>query len=237
MMRPRFVKSFMKEGEVISETQPEVIKEQIAKPQTIKTMQTILRHVVSQGLGKKAGSHSFQVSGKTGTAQVAKAGGYKTGTVEYWLSFCGYFPSDNPQYTCIVCIKKKGLPASGGLMSGGIFHHISEGVMAKSLKLSVADARDSMSVMVPSVLKGDNQAAGVVLHRLGINKEKVAMGDLDVVEGRIPDVTGMGARDAVYHLERQGVKVKLHGTGYVSRQSIAPGTSIQNGMVCTLELK
>jgi len=237
MMRPRFVKSFMKEGEVISETQPEVIKEQIAKPQTIKTMQTILRHVVSQGLGKKAGSHSFQVSGKTGTAQVAKAGGYKTGTVEYWLSFCGYFPSDNPQYTCIVCIKKMGLPASGGLMSGGIFHHISEGVMAKSLKLSVADARDSMSVMVPSVLKGDNQAAGVVLHRLGINKEKVAMGDLDVVEGRIPDVTGMGARDAVYHLERQGVKVKLHGTGYVSRQSIAPGTSIQNGMVCTLELK
>ena len=237
MMRPRFVKSFMKEGEVISETQPEVIKEQIAKPQTIKTMQTILRHVVSQGLGKKAGSHSFQVSGKTGTAQVAKAGGYKTGTVEYWLSFCGYFPSDNPQYTCIVCIKKKGLPASGGLMSGGIFHHISEGVMAKSLKLSVADARDSMSVMVPSVLKGDNQAAGVVLHRLGINKEKVAMGDLDVVEGRIPDVTGMGVRDAVYHLERQGVKVKLHGTGYVSRQSIAPGTSIQNGMVCTLELK
>ena len=237
MMRPRFVKSFMKEGEVISETQPEVIKEQIAKPQTIKTMQTILRHVVSQGLGKKAGSHSFQVSGKTGTAQVAKAGGYKTGTVEYWLSFCGYFPSDNPQYTCIVCIKKMGLPASGGLMSGGIFHHISEGVMAKSLKLSVADARDSMSVMVPSVLKGDSQAAGVVLHRLGINKEKVAMGDLDVVEGRIPDVTGMGARDAVYHLERQGVKVKLHGTGYVSRQSIAPGTSIQNGMVCTLELK
>jgi len=237
MMRPRFVKSFMKEGEVISETQPEVIKEQIAKPQTIKTMQTILRHVVSQGLGKKAGSHSFQVSGKTGTAQVAKAGGYKTGTVEYWLSFCGYFPSDNPQYTCIVCIKKMGLPASGGLMSGGIFHHISEGVMAKSLKLSVADARDSMSVMVPSVLKGDNQAAGVVLHRLGINKEKVAMGDLDVVEGRVPDVTGMGARDAVYHLERQGVKVKLHGTGYVSRQSIAPGTSIQNGMVCTLELK
>ena len=237
MMRPRFVKSFMKEGEVISETQPEVIKEQIAKPQTIKTMQTILRHVVSQGLGKKAGSHSFQVSGKTGTAQVAKAGGYKTGTVEYWLSFCGYFPSDNPQYTCIVCIKKMGLPASGGLMSGGIFHHISEGVMAKSLKLSVADARDSTSVMVPSVLKGDNQAASVVLHRLGINKEKVTMETSDLVEGKMPNVIGMGARDAVYQLERQGVKVKIHGMGYVARQDIAPGTTLQTGMICTLELK
>ena len=197
MMRPRFVKGFMREGQMIAETQPEVIKEQIAKPSTIKTMQTVLRHVVSQGLGKKAGSHSFQVSGKTGTAQVAKAGGYKTGTTEYWLSFCGYFPSDNPQYTCIVCIKKMGLPASGGLMSGGIFHHISEGVMAKSLKLSVTDARDSTSVLVPSVLKGDNNAAGYVLRQLGVNTSKVSMASVDVKAGKMPDVTGMGARDAV----------------------------------------
>ena len=237
MMRPRFVKGFMKEGQVVSETQPEVIKEQIAKPQTIKTMQTILRHVVSQGLGKKAGSHSFQVSGKTGTAQVAKAGGYKAGTTEYWLSFCGYFPSDNPQYTCIVCIKKMGLPASGGLMSGGIFHHISEGVMAKSLKLSVADARDSMSVLVPSVLKGDNNAASYVLRQLGVNTANVPMASLDIVEGKMPDVIGMGARDAVYQLERQGVKVKLEGKGHVVRQSISTGTPIQPGMSCLLELK
>jgi len=237
MMRPRFVKGFMREGQMIAETQPEVIKEQIAKPSTIKTMQTVLRHVVSQGLGKKAGSHSFQVSGKTGTAQVAKAGGYKTGTTEYWLSFCGYFPSDNPQYTCIVCIKKKGLPASGGLMSGGIFHHISEGVMAKSLKLSVTDARDSTSVLVPSVLKGDNNAAGYVLRQLGVNTSKVPMASVEVKAGKMPDVTGMGARDAVYQLERLGVKVKLSGKGVVARQSIAPGTALQGGMSCVLELK
>lgn len=237
MMRPRFVKGFMREGQMIAETQPEVIKEQIAKPSTIKTMQTVLRHVVSQGLGKKAGSHSFQVSGKTGTAQVAKAGGYKTGTTEYWLSFCGYFPSDNPQYTCIVCIKKMGLPASGGLMSGGIFHHISEGVMAKSLKLSVTDARDSTSVLVPSVLKGDNNAAGYVLRQLGVNTSKVPMASVDVKAGKMPDVTGMGARDAVYQLERLGVKVKLSGKGFVARQSIAPGTALQAGMSCMLELK
>ena len=237
MMRPRFVKGFMREGQMIAETQPEVIKEQIAKPSTIKTMQPVLRHVVSQGLGKKAGSHSFQVSGKTGTAQVAKAGGYKTGTTEYWLSFCGYFPSDNPQYTCIVCIKKMGLPASGGLMSGGIFHHISEGVMAKSLKLSVTDARDSTSVLVPSVLKGDNNAAGYVLRQLGVNTSKVPMASVEVKAGKMPDVTGMGARDAVYQLERLGVKVKLSGKGVVARQSIAPGTALQGGMSCVLELK
>ena len=177
------------------------------------------------------------MSGKTGTAQVAKAGGYKTGTTEYWLSFCGYFPSDDPQYTCIVCIKKSGLPASGGLMSGGIFHHISEGVMAKSLKLSVADARDSVSVLVPSVLKGDNNAASYVLKQLGLNTADVPLASLDIKERKMPDLTGVGARDAVYQLGRYGVKAKLHGTGRVYRQSIAPGAILKPDMSCVLELK
>ena len=236
MMRPRFVKRFVKDGQVVLETQPEVIKEQIAKPQTIKTMQTVLRHVVSQGLGKKAGSHSFQVSGKTGTAQVAKAGGYKSGTVEYWLSFCGYFPSDNPKYSCIVCIKKMGLPASGGLMSGGIFHNISEGVMAKKLKLRVEDARDSLSVLIPEVKAGDNAATSFVLGKLGINASKVSLPERKSTPNKMPDMKGLGARDAVYQLERIGVKVKLRGTGMVRRQDIAPGTILKPGMLCTLEL-
>ena len=237
MMRPRFVKGFMREGQMIAETQPEVIKEQIAKPSTIKTMQTVLRHVVSQGLGKKAGSHSFQVSGKTGTAQVAKAGGYKTGTTEYWLSFCGYFPSDNPQYTCIVCIKKMGLPASGGLMSGGIFHHISEGVMAKSLKLRVEDARDSLLTFAPDVKGGDNAASTYILNELGIKNAATPETPVKITEGKMPDVIDMGARDAIYLLERQGVKVQLHGMGRVKRQSIAAGSELKQGMVCVLELQ
>jgi cell division protein FtsI (penicillin-binding protein 3) len=237
MMRPRFVKQFIKEGQVVYETQPEVIKEQIAKPQTIKTMQTILRHVVSQGLGKRAGSHSFQVSGKTGTAQVAKAGGYKSGTVEYWLSFCGYFPSDDPRYTCIVCIKKTGLPASGGTMSGGIFHHISEGVMAKSLKLRVEDARDSLMAFVPTVKGGDNTAASYVLNELGIKNDALPSTPASVTESKIPDVKDMCARDAIYQLERRGIKVQLYGTGRVKRQSLAAGGEIKKGMTCVLELQ
>ena len=236
MMRPRFVKGFMKDGNMVQTFEPQVIKEQIAKPQTIATMQTVLRHVVSQGLGKKAGSHSFQVSGKTGTAQVAKAGGYKSGTVEYWLSFCGYFPSDDPQYTCIVCIKKKGLPASGGLMSGGIFHNISEGVMAKRLKLDVEDARDSTSSPMPDVKLGDMAAADYVLGHLGVPREGMELKKPILAENTMPSIIGMGARDAVYAVEQQGVKVRLHGTGQVVRQSIAAGTAIKPGMVCEIEL-
>ncbi|MDE6806929.1 MAG: penicillin-binding protein, partial [Prevotella sp.] len=238
MMRPRFVKEFIKDGEVVATVQPEVIKDQIAKPQSIRTMQTILRHVVSQGLGKKAGSHSFQVAGKTGTAQVAQGhGGYKNGTVEYWLSFCGYFPADNPQYTCIVCLKKLGLPASGGAMSGAVFHKISEGVMAKSLKLRVEDARDSSSVFQPDVKSGDVTAANYVLNRLNINASDINIEAPEFRQHVMPNTIGMGARDAVYRIESQGVKVRLIGIGSVKHQSIAPGTVLKSGMVCTLELK
>ena len=238
LMQPRFVKQLMKNGEVIREFEPVVLKERIAKPQTIKTMQTILEHVVSQGLGKKAGSKSFKVAGKTGTAQVAdQFGSYHSGVTRYWLSFAGFFPADNPRYTCIVCLKKSGLPASGGGMSGVVFHHIAEGVMAQSLKRSVDDARDSRSSFTPAVKKGDIQAANYVLASL---KTKASVpSSANYREGSkhtVPDVTGMGAKDAVYLLESRRVKARIKGRGKVKSQSIHAGTAVKQGMVCELIL-
>ena len=238
MMQPRFVKQLMKNGEVIREFEPVVLKQQIAKPQTIKTMQTILEHVVSQGLGKKAGSRSFKVAGKTGTAQVAdQFGGYHNGVTRYWLSFAGFFPADNPRYTCIVCLKKSGLPASGGGMSGVVFHHIAEGVMAQNLKRSVDDARDASSVLTPDVKRGDKAAANYVL---SILKTKAsAQNNSNYLEGGkhiVPDVTGMGAKDAVYLLESRHIKTRLKGRGKVKSQSIHAGSTIKQGMVCELVL-
>lgn len=238
LMQPRFVKQLMKNGEVIREFEPVVLKERIAKPQTIKTMQTILEHVVSQGLGKKAGSKSFKVAGKTGTAQVAdQFGSYHSGVTRYWLSFAGFFPADNPRYTCIVCLKKSGLPASGGGMSGVVFHHIAEGVMAQSLKRSVDDARDSRSSFTPAVKKGDSQAANYVLASL--KTKASAPSSANYREGSkhtVPDVTGMGAKDAVYLLESRHVKARIKGRGKVKSQSIHAGTAVKQGMVCELIL-
>ena len=238
LMQPRFVKQLMKNGEVIREFEPVVLKERIAKPQTIKTMQTILEHVVSQGLGKKAGSKSFKVAGKTGTAQVAdQFGSYHSGVTRYWLSFAGFFPADNPRYTCIVCLKKSGLPASGGGMSGVVFHHIAEGVMAQSLKRSVDDARDSRSSFTPAVKKGDSQAANYVLACL--KTKASAPSSANYREGSkhtVPDVTGMGAKDAVYLLESRRVKARIKGRGKVKSQSIHAGTAVKQGMVCELIL-
>ena len=260
MMQPRFVKQLVKDGQVIKEYEPVVLKEQIAKPKAIKTMQTILEHVVSQGLGKKAGSKSFKVAGKTGTAQVAdQYGGYHSGTTRYWLSFAGYFPADNPRYSCIVCLKKSGLPASGGGMSGVVFHHIAEGVMAQNLKLSVEDARDTTSRFIPDVKNGNIMAADYVLGHLGVKTnvnwdgsyangnpvwgtavpqaKNVQLTQISTQRNIIPDLTGMGARDAVYLLESRGVKAIIKGRGKVKSQSIYSGTSIKQGMACELYME
>lgn len=261
MVKPRFVKSVVKDGVTLVEYPVEELKASICKESTLKTMQTILRHVVSQGLGKKAGSKLFQVSGKTGTAQVSKGkSGYKSGTVGYWLSFAGYFPSDNPRYSCIVCIKKWGLPASGGGMSGVVFRHIAEGVMAQDLKLDINDAREDDSESVPGVMRGNILAADYVLSNLGFKTREGWNGsyasgnpiwgtgfktsgnsvtlkrERQYGKSTVPDVKGMGARDAVYMLESRGVKVKINGRGKVLKQSLAPGNRIKKGDVCILTL-
>ena len=261
MMQPRFVKQVMKDGAVVAEFPPVVLREHIAKESTIKTMQTILEQVVSQGLGRKAGSKTFKVAGKTGTAQMSKgAAGYKSGTINYLLSFAGFFPADNPRYSCIVCIQKSGLPASGGGMSGVVFHTIAEGIMAQSLKLDVKDAQDSTSILIPDVKDGNIMAADYVLTHLGINTNADWSGSyvdgnpiwgkasqksnmialhkqVEMADSVIPDVRGMGAKDAVYLIEKRGVLVKLNGRGKVVKQSLEPGHSIKAGEVCMLLLE
>ena len=234
MMRPRFVKKVVKNGETIKEFEPQVIKERIARPEALKTLQTILEHVVSQGLGRKAGSQLFKVAGKTGTAQVSQGkSGYKSGVVQYWLSFAGYFPADNPRYSCIVCIKKSGLPASGGGMSGVVFHHIAEGVMARHLKLSVDDAHDENSLVIPDVKNGDAATANYILGELGVDK-RVNHSSKVYGENVAPDVIGMGAKDAVYQMESRGLKVRVQGRGKVKSQSYPAGKAIVKGSECVL---
>ena len=257
-MRPRFVKKIVKNGTVLAEYPPIVQREQIAKESTITQMRRILTEVVSEGLGKKAGSDKFLVAGKTGTAQMSKGvAGYKTGVTDYLLSFAGFFPADAPRYSCIVCIQKSGLPASGGGMSGVVFHQIAEGIMAQNLKLSVTDAKDSTKPLAPMVKNGNLLATDYVLSALGFNVKNGWNGaypfgnnvwgtvetnkrDITFSEKKninkqlVPDVHNMGARDAIYLLENCGIKVVMFGRGKVVEQSLAPGERIKQGMVCKL---
>jgi cell division protein FtsI (penicillin-binding protein 3) len=103
-----------------------VINEQIAKSENVTLMQQTLEHVVSQGLGRKAGSSLIQVAGKTATSQVNEYYEGDNTVSEYQLAFCGFFPADAPKYSMIVSMNKLGLPASGGGMAGDAFHNIVE---------------------------------------------------------------------------------------------------------------
>ena len=262
MMQPRFVKQVVKNGEVLQEFDPIVLREQIAKPQSIKKMQEVLEYVVHYGLGKKAGSKSFKVAGKTGTAQMSKGvAGYKSGMMDYLLSFAGFFPADNPRYSCIVCIQKSGLPASGGGMCGPVFHQISEGIMAQNIKLDIKDARDSLSIFIPEVKIGNVLSSTYVLDKLGIKiqspwfnvptNSKPVWGKAQPTSQTalrlervkqfgsafVPDVMGMGARDAVYLLESRGVRTRIIGRGKVVKQSLAAGHRIVKGSLCELSLE
>ena len=124
----KMVKPTLKTGEI------EIINPQIASKDNIKKIQVILDHVVSQGLGRKAGSPIIRVAGKTGTSQVGEYDfGNENYVDEYQLAFCGYFPADKPKYSMIVSINKLGLPASGGGMAGVVFHDIMNWIITHDL--------------------------------------------------------------------------------------------------------
>ena len=236
MVKPKFVKAIVKDGQTIEEIPTEVLNPAIASAKTIEQIQIILEKVVSQGLGRPAGSKQFHVSGKTGTAQVSQGkGGYKSGKKEYLVSFCGYFPSEEPKYSCIVAIQKSGYPASGGLMAGSVFSEIAERVYAKHLAQDLKGAKDSTAILIPDVKKGNPKDIRFILDKIdtnpiSLNEEKKP--DLK----KVPNVIGMGAKDAVYLLEKAGLKVQLSGIGKVKSQSIPSGNTLHKGKTILLRL-
>ena len=153
MMAPLFVRYVTDTYDTIQRFEPQVLIEKIASDTTIMKARKYLEQVVwgEHGTAYRFRDENCMFAGKTGTRDIwdESIGNYRKDINA--VSFCGYFPADKPRYTCIVCIKKSGLPASGGGMSGVVFHHIAEGVMAQNLRRSVKDARDSTSRLVPDV--------------------------------------------------------------------------------------
>lgn len=258
MVRPKFVKAIVRNGEIQKEYPTEIMNPAICSPKTLKIIQDMLEMVVSKGLGKSAGSKQFHVSGKTGTAQVSQgAKGYKSGQVNYLLSFAGYFPSETPQYSCMVAIQKSGTPASSG-WSAQVFSKIAERVYAKNLTDNLANAIDSNSVVIPNVKAGDINKSKYILDALKIQNQpqftlaksdkpiwgsaqvspnSVILSHRDILRDFVPSVIGMGAKDAVYLLESKGLRVNLSGVGKVHSQSISQGTLVRKGQTIGLILK
>lgn len=251
MVAPRLVTSVTRDGEVVKEFPVEVVRRHMCKDETLKQVQFLLENVVQNGTGKNASSKYFSVAGKTGTAQLSQgAAGYKNGPRRHMVSFCGYFPADNPQYSCIVSIRTDGGAAGGATWAAPVFHEVSEKVMASRNLRDIKEAYDSTRQFIPKVLPGDLAKAGTVLKGLGkkdlLSREdrnvadtlwgtvssdsgRYVMNRVEYAQGLVPDVRGMGAADALYLLEKMGLRVELKGVGHVRSQSLQRNTHFRKG--------
>lgn len=243
LVKPRFITRELKDGVVVREFPTEVIKEKMCSQHTLDVIHEILDSVVMnpEGLGKAAGRNGgrFRVSGKTGTAQIASAnGGYHNGPTRYMVSFCGYFPSEQPKYSCLVCIVKTGTPASGGGQCGPVFCEISQYLMTKDMYCDIRGAADTSKVSTPDVVSGEQIKAQQVLDMLESEESLPKQSPMDTLrKGVVPNMEGMGARDALQVLQEVGMRGRLSGKGRVVRQSVAPGTKVGKGHVISLTLE
>lgn len=255
MVRPMFTKEIMHNGKTVQSFSTEVLKSSICSDNTLAIIKDMLLGVVEKGTGKAVHSDIIRIAGKTGTAQIASGGVYRTSG--HQVAFCGYFPADEPKYSCIVVIRRPriGYP-SGGTMSGGVVKAIAEKVYASHMSFDVRDMeRDSLAVILPAAKNGNLEALENVLDKLDVNvntdsletkwvvakreegEEELHLRDLAIREGLVPNVIGMGAKDAVFLLESAGLRVVLDGMGRVSAQSMGAGTRIAKGQSIRLTLR
>lgn len=255
LVRPIFTKEIMHNGKTVQSFSTEVIKSSICSDRTLALIQDMLLGVVEKGTGKAVHSDIVRIAGKSGTAQIATGGVYRTSG--HQVSFCGYFPADDPKYSCIVVIRRPriGYP-SGGTMAGGVLRTIAEKIYASHIAFDLREIEpDSAAVVVPPVKGGDYKALGDVLDALDVEADadsletswvvasadteagKVKVRDLTLRPGLVPRVVGMGAKDAVYLLEQAGLRVALSGIGRVASQSMLPGERIRKGQTIQLTLK
>lgn len=255
LIRPIFTKEIMRNGKTIQSFSTEVIIPSICSDRTLELIRDMLLGVVEKGTGKAVHSDIVRIAGKSGTAQIATGGVYRTSG--HQVSFCGYFPADDPKYSCIVVIRRPriGYP-SGGTMSGGVLRTIAEKIYASHIAFDLRKIEpDSTAVFLPPVKNGDYKALDNVLDELDIkidtdsletswavasadeNRQRVKLRDLPLRAGLVPRVVGMGAKDAVYLLEQAGLRVALSGIGRVRSQSLQPGQRVVKGQTIELTLK
>jgi len=251
MVKPHFVKEIRNMGTVIKTIEPEIINSRVASKEAIADARTMLEGVVENGTGSALKNPIYKVAGKTGTAQIAQnSGGYNK--TNYKASFVGYFPAQKPKYSCIVVINNpsKGV-YYGGAISAPVFREIADRVYATDpdMGLNWADSVKSMYAMpIHSGLQKDlsylSQWLGFPANSFPKAEWVTLLSDstgsrysaFKPSGNSVPDVSGMGARDALYLLEKLGLQVRISGYGLVRKQSIKPGSPVTGGSLIELEL-
>jgi len=259
MVKPLFVKEIRKNGQTVETIPTEVLNPQIASRATLVRVQQMLEGVVEHGTATNIKNPVYAIAGKTGTAQLAHNNrGYQQNTrqVRYKGSFVGYFPSRAPRYSIIVVIvnPKKG-KYYGGAIAAPVFREIADKIYASQPDICNPLSRDTMMALIPSAHIGRMQDTEQVLTALGIRTsqpgtatpwvrpaggdDRVALTPLAISRYTMPDVRGMGLKDAIFLLEQLGLRVIVSGKGTVTAQSVPPGKMIQKGstVMITLQIK
>ncbi len=247
MVKPMFVQRVELTGKLIKEYNTEVLSEKIVSDKTLQRIMPMLTGVVEHGTATNIRSKIYSIGGKTGTAKIVENREY---VEKYKSSFCGFFPADNPQYTCMVMIFK---PTNGiyygALVAGPVFKEIADKVYAASVNREPANIQDTNKTNYITRASGFTSD----FYQITNNKTKVystqewsnattnatqiKVSELQISpNNQMPDVMGMGLRDALYLLENRGLKVQYVGKGKVKFQSIDKGTKIYRGANVVIEL-
>ena len=253
LMKPYLVNAVMKDGQKIKEFKPTVLEDSICSALTISQLRTCLEGVVLSGTAKSLLNPFYTLAGKTGTAQVANGNRGYTDHI-YQSSFAGYFPADNPKYSCIVVIKNKPFAKKyyGGQVAGPVFREIANKLFTvdpdlyKSYKhpiyadssgsewsgsnndfITIAKSVDSK--LIDSGRKGE-------WSKVNAGNKVFASANWTLQDATMPDLRGFGLRDALELLEQQQLQVIATGKGKVTAQSIAAGTPVAKGQTVYLNL-
>ncbi len=255
MMRPYLLSSVKDEGEVIDERTPYVTVDKLCSDETISQLHTCLEGVCIEGTAAELFKNStYKVAGKTGTALVANGSkGYED--MIYQSSFAGYFPAENPQYTCVVVIKNKphAVEFYGARVAGPVFKEISDRLYTtyvRQVNYAPPIVKNDSSSFQYAGLKQDLaqvlNAVKVPYRDDGKNVEELvsmsgtrfntSFTEKMFANNYMPSLKGLGLKDAVVLCEGMGLKVNVKGKGRVMNQSISEGKAVAHGQLLNIEL-
>ncbi|MEC5142244.1 penicillin-binding protein [Chitinophaga sp. 212800010-3] len=253
MMKPYLVNSIQEYGQVAKQFEPTVLLDSICSHSTLKQVQAMLEGVPIDGTAKKLRTPYYTFAGKTGTALVANGSrGYADKI--YQSSFAGYFPAKDPQYTCVVVIKNKphALHFYGANVAGPVFREVADKLYAIAVEkqqpmqatmqldtlLALKNGKSSewKQILGTLQLPFNTTPASNSWVSARVTDHKIAFEQMEQPKGAVPDVTGMGLKDALYLLENAGLRVVVKGAGKVKTQSLPGGTKIGNEQTIVIEL-
>jgi membrane peptidoglycan carboxypeptidase len=231
LMKPRIVRQIEdRDGRAVESSEPTVVG-RILEPDTVDILTSIMERVVTDGTGRKAALEGYTVAGKTGTAQKVDASG-RYSMIDHVASFVGFVPSSRPALVILASLDEpRGEFNQGGDVAAPLFARIAE----KALRHLAVPPEDPNRV-IRAVWPPEPTMAATFVSAPATPAWDARALDPSNGPRLMPDLLGRSAREAAIAAARRGLTVELRGSGAVLSQSPAPGTEIQAGMACVLEL-